>query len=132
MTGVRITITPGELLDRITILEVRTAHVRSPAALRELHALEKVWEKYVAQTSRKETLAIKGEELLKVNEDIWMAEDIVRLCMRAGEFGPMFVKAAREAHEKNDDRARLKAEINRLLGAPVEEKSYGGSNDQPE
>jgi len=73
---------------------------------------------------------IPRSALARVNESIWDAEDVIRLCLKAGEFGPMFVKAAREAHEKNDERARLKAEVNRLLGVEVEHKSYGGGSEE--
>ncbi len=126
MTGIRITVSPGELLDRITILEVRLSRTQEEAqaaAVREAKNLVKVFTTAVPMNDLVNDL---WDTLRAVNADIWDAEDVIRLCMKAGEFGPLFVKAAREAHAKNDERARLKAEVNRLLGAPVEEKSYGG------
>lgn len=130
MTGIRITVSPGELLDRITILEVRAARTSGEvhkAAEKECGSLCRIAAKLDLTPG---IIALK-DALRAINASIWEAEDIIRLCLQAGQFGQLFVKAAREAHEKNDERAWLKAEINRLLGAPAEEKSYGGSNDQP-
>lgn len=125
MTGIRITVSPGELLDRITILEVRVARTSGASwrmATKELGALNLLWDRRPSSAA----LIQLRSELLRTNEAIWDAEDVIRLCMRAGAYEGLFTKAAREAHEKNDERARLKAEINLLLGAPAEEKSYGG------
>lgn len=122
MTGVRITVSPGELLDRLTILEVRAARTSGKvqaAAARERDAL---WRQAVRLPGDGTELARLRTALGEVNATVWDAEDVIRLCLKAGEFGPVFVSAARIVHEKNNERARLRAEVNRLLGAPAEEK----------
>lgn len=131
MTGVRITISPGELLDRITILEVRasrTSGEAQKAAKREAGSLCRI----AAKLDLTPEVILLKDRLRAVNEEIWETEDMVRFCIKQESFGGIYVKVTRAAHEKNDERARLKAEINKLLGAPVEQKSYGENNGRPE
>jgi Family of unknown function (DUF6165) len=134
MTGVRITVSPGELVDRLTILEVRLARLGPGAhkeARRELLRLGDAYARLPASCGHQ--LSDLRRALRAANEAIWEAEDGIRVCMQAGEYGALYVAMTRRAHEGNDERSRLKAEVNRLLGAAPEIKSYpppGAANAQ--
>lgn len=118
----------GELLDKISILEIKRDRIADASAranvLRELSVLSR---------SAAGTWARSGELgrltfLLKsVNRDLWEIEDAIRLEEAAGRFGRRFVSLARSVYRRNDERAALKRRINLLLGSTlVEEKSYAG------
>ena len=123
---VRVEISPGELLDKITILEIKSEQITDPAKLEnvriQLDSLE---------ASRAESLPPSGEldrltrELKTVNESLWRIEDDIRECERDENFGPRFIELARSVYRTNDRRAALKRQIDDLLGSRiVEEKSY--------
>jgi hypothetical protein len=118
--------TPGDLIDKITILEIKSERIGDAAKLRniqrELASLADVRDRMVPMS---EELAELTRELTAVNEALWRVEDELRLCERAGNFGPTFVQLARSVYRWNDQRAALKRRINELLGARfLEEKSY--------
>ena len=124
-TTVTVEVSPGELLDKITILEIKSQRISDAAKLRnvavELRALE------AARRALPESpaLAALAAELKAVNEALWRIEDDIRRCDRDGDFGPRFVELARSVYRTNDRRAALKRRVNELLGARiVEEKSY--------
>ena len=127
MSGtVTIEIAPGELIDKITILEIKTENITDPEKLRnvriELETLEKSRDAAIAPSTEMDrlTVALKG-----VNQELWTIEDDIRDCERAGDFGSTFVELARAVYKTNDRRAALKREINVLLGSVlIEEKSY--------
>lgn len=126
MELIHIPVSPGELLDKITILRIKVARIDDPGkranATSELELLEKV---QAADITASEALALLEADLGAVNEALWEIEDAIRDCERAGDFGPGFVKLARDVYHQNDRRAALKREINMLLGSTiVEEKSY--------
>ncbi len=123
---IRIEIAPGELIDKITILEIKAERIADAAkranVLVELRTLTDV---------RAATIPLDGEidrlaaELKTVNEALWEIEDDIRECDRDGDFGPRFVELARAVYRTNDRRAELKRAINLRLGSRlVEEKSY--------
>ena len=119
-------IAPGELLDKITILEIkrnRTTDERKLQNIRvELGALLTVQARGLRQSRQLERLAA---ELKAVNENLWQIEDDIRLQERAQNFGARFVELARSVYHQNDKRAAIKKQINQLLGSMiVEEKSY--------
>jgi Tfp pilus assembly protein PilF len=117
---------PGELIDRITILEIKSeritdadklAHVRA-----ELAALLRARDQAIAPSSELATLTA---QLKSVNEALWQVEDDVRVCEQAQAFGPRFIELARAVYRHNDHRAQLKRQISELLGAPfIEQKIY--------
>lgn len=116
----------GELLDKISILEIKAERMADAAALAnvrtELAALAAVRDGAGALSAEAaaETAALKA-----VNETLWEVEDAIRDCERAQDFGPRFVELARAVYHTNDKRAALKRTLNRLLGSQlVEEKSY--------
>lgn len=119
-------IAPGELIDKITILRIKSERISDPAKLKnvrtELDILQKTQAAEVPQSDE----MVRLEDALKtVNEALWEIEDDIRDCERQGDFGEEFIRLARAVYVTNDKRAALKKEINLLLGsAIVEEKSY--------
>lgn len=116
----------GELIDKITILEIKLQNIRDPSKLANIqheHAL-------LTTTLRQEipqsaALAALTEALKSVNSELWQIEDAIREYERTQNFGAEFVALARAVYRTNDRRAALKREINGLLrSAIVEEKSY--------
>ena len=126
MTDILVPISPGELLDRITILRIKAARMTDPVKLAnvrlELELLERTW----AATPRASAdLAVDIGALQAVNERLWDIEDGIREKERAQDFGPGFVELARSVYFENDERAAIKKRINSKLGSRiVEEKSY--------
>lgn len=122
----RIEVAPGELIDKLTILEIKSARMHDPQKLRnvrrELDILNRTRAEHLSETPELRALS----ELLKsVNESLWDIEDRIRDCERNGDFGARFIELARSVYRVNDERARLKREINELLNSTiVEEKSY--------
>ncbi len=116
----------GELLDKISILQIKSERISDPAKLvnirAELSALEKTW---MAHPAGVKDIAKLRAELKDINEQLWDIEDNVRLKDKAGEFDDAFIALARSVYQKNDQRARIKKDINLALGSVyVEEKSY--------
>ncbi|KRG77121.1 hypothetical protein ABB28_01745 [Stenotrophomonas chelatiphaga] len=116
----------GELLDKISILQIKSERISDEAKLAnvrtELSALEKTW---MAHPAGGKDVAQLRAELKAVNEELWDIEDNIRLQDKAGDFGDAFVALARSVYLRNDERARIKKAINLALGsAYVEEKSY--------
>ena len=116
----------GELIDKITILEIKLKNIVDPVKNRnvsiELEALSKCFEENIIQSNEIEELKTN---LKQVNSALWNIEDDIRQCEQAGEFGEKFVELARSVYRKNDKRAALKKEINIMLGSSIiEEKSY--------
>lgn len=116
----------GDLIDKVTILEIKSRRLKSPAALanvkRELQALS-----LAAQSAFKSSSQIKAEagRLLQVNQLLWDLEDQIRKCEASKVFDDQFIELARSIYKTNDERASIKRSINRLLSSElVEEKSY--------
>ncbi|HWI41148.1 MAG TPA: DUF6165 family protein [Verrucomicrobiae bacterium] len=123
---VSVPISIGELLDKITILEIKKERIRNEEKLRnvvtELDLLSRVRDESVPAG---EEMASVYAELRSVNEKLWDIEDDIRECERAKDFGPRFIELARAVYITNDRRAELKNVLNRLSGSLlVEEKSY--------
>jgi hypothetical protein len=121
-----IDLAPGEVLDRMTILEIKLAHIKDPAKLKNVQhehdLLLKVEQSGLPKSNR---LAALRAELKATNQAIWDIEDRIRDLERAKDFGPVFVEVARSVYRTNDKRAAVKRQINDLLGSTlVEEKSY--------
>jgi len=121
-----IPISPGELLDKLTILEIKLERMDSEAQLanvqREYDLLTEVWER---TGSREASIAQLRADLRKVNEALWVIEDDIREEERHKRFGERFIELARSVYVQNDERAAVKKKINLALGSEiVEEKSY--------
>lgn len=116
----------GELLDKFTILVIKSRRMEDPVQLanvrRELEALRPLRDQAAGTAPG---LARCEADLEAVNTALWEVEDALRECERDQDFGPRFIELARSVYRTNDRRARIKGEVNRLLGsALVEEKSY--------
>lgn len=125
---VRIEVSPGELLDKLAILRIKSTRFLDEAQLRnvraELEELEAAREEALPATPE---LADLEARLAAANETLWRIEDDLRRFEREQDFGPAFVELARSVYLENDRRGALKRAINDLLGSRlVEEKSYGG------
>ena len=123
---ITVEIAPGELIDKITILEIKLARIADAEKLRNVRA---EWETLVRARDAVLTPSAEIEAataaLRRANETLWDAEDHIRECERNKDFGPRFVALARSVYLTNDERARLKRRINQLLGSRlIEEKSY--------
>ncbi len=116
----------GELIDKITILAIKTEKISDRAKLanikREIDALAPARQHLVDIYPGVEILEA---ELQIVNEALWIIEDEIRACEGAKDFGPTFIELARSVYIQNDKRAELKKKINLLCNASIiEEKSY--------
>ena len=116
----------GELIDKITILDIKARRLQDEAALRnvqtELQALRAI---AFPPEADERLLAELTQELARVNEQLWDIEDAIRLREAKADFGPAFVELARAVYKTNDERSRIKRRINvALSSALVEEKSY--------
>jgi hypothetical protein len=126
MSEIRVPVSPGELLDKITILRIKSSRmsdVQKLANVRvELKVLEETWG---ASPYAKSDIAADVTALLQVNERLWVIEDDIRDKERAQTFDGEFIRLARAVYFENDERAAIKRRINLKLGsAIVEEKSY--------
>ncbi len=115
----------GEVIDKITILEIKQQRLSSPEAIdnvrRELAALNKV----VAGAAVPDGLAALKQALKTVNEKLWDIENKIRAKEAEAAFDRSFIELARSVYVNNDERAKLKREINKLLKSElVEEKQY--------
>jgi Family of unknown function (DUF6165) len=125
-TDIQVPISPGELIDKITILRIKAARItdagkRANVKL-ELELLERVWQECGLPITQ---VAADEAALQDVNTRLWDIEDRIRDEERAQRFGPEFIALARSVYVENDERAQLKKRINLALGSRiVEEKSY--------
>ena len=126
MKEIRVPVSPGELLDKITILRIkaqRIAQVDKVANVRrELDALERTW---VAAAPPGVGIDAEVNALMAVNERLWVIEDDIRDKERTRSFDADFIRLARAVYVENDERAAIKRRINLALGSSIiEEKSY--------
>ena len=131
--AIMVEIAPGELIDRITILEIKLENIRDEGKLvnvrREYGLLMAVLRKEIAQTDELSRLTA---EFRAVNLKLWRIEDDIRAQERAKTFGAEFVTLARSVYRTNDRRALLKREINDLLKSEIiEEKNYAAYLSAP-
>ena len=126
MDNILTPVSPGEVLDKITILRLKLEKIADAEKLKnveyELRILEDTAAQHIAPSTQLTKLT---DALQKVNAKLWDIEDDIRICERNRSFDDAFVDLARAIYVTNDERARLKREINIHLGsAIVEEKSY--------
>ena len=121
----KVEISNGELLDKFSILEIKMGNITNPS---KLSNVEKEYRELTSDCTnllRDSTISTLYAELKSINQKLWVIEDDIRDCERSKDFGPKFVSLAREIYFTNDDRARIKKEINLASGSSlVEEKSY--------
>ena len=126
MNVILVPISPGELLDKITILQIKAERIDDATKVAnvktELALLTDIWNKSVDNDTELDSCA---KELKRVNEDLWEIEDDIRNEERNNQFGERFVELARSVYVTNDERADIKKKVNLLLNSTiVEEKSY--------
>ena len=116
----------GEVLDKITILEIKAIKIKDEQKLKnvkhELSILLQTWDKHVDQSNEMNNLK---QKLKQVNQTLWDIEDNIRIKESKNEFDDEFIQIARSVYYENDKRAAVKKETNLFLGSElVEEKSY--------
>ena len=123
---IRVEVAPGELIDKITILEIKAERISDEARRQNVEL-----ELRCLSTARRETITVSQpleqltDQLKRVNEALWEIEDKIRRCEQRKDFGPEFIELARSVYHSNDQRADLKRQINHLLGSQlIEEKEY--------
>jgi hypothetical protein len=121
----KVEISNGELLDKFSILEIKMGNITDPAKLTNIKNEYRELTSDCTDLLRNSTISSLYSELKSINQKLWVVEDDIRDCERSKDFGPQFVSLAREVYFTNDERARVKKEINLASGSPlVEEKSY--------
>jgi hypothetical protein len=126
MSTIHVPISPGELIDKITILQIKSARIADPVKVanvrNELALLEQTWRESPFSTS---DVDAEWAALRRINEKLWDVEDQLRDKERVRTFDQEFIDLARAVYFTNDERAAVKREINTKLGSKiVEEKSY--------
>ena len=126
MSQISVPVSHGELIDKITILEIKSERIGDATKLAnvrtELDALVRTWN---ADAVSRQDIAAERDALKRVNEALWDIEDRIRLKEKAKAFDAEFVELARSVYIRNDERAAIKRAINTKLGSTlVEEKSY--------
>ena len=126
MNKILIEVSVGELLDKLTILEIKQEKIKDPEKLKyindEYSILKDELNKSVRTNPKLDELF---NSLKKINAKLWVIEDDKRLCEKSSDFGAKFVKLSRDVHFLNDERAKIKLEINNHTGSKIKEiKEY--------
>ena len=126
MNKIIVEVSVGELLDKISILEIKQDKIKDPEKLsfinNEHSILKNQLEKNVKSDEKLEKLF---QNLKDINAKLWVIEDDKRLCEKEKNFTEKFIKLSRDVHFLNDDRAKIKLEINNLSGSKIKEiKEY--------
>jgi hypothetical protein len=126
--SIEVPIATGELIDKITILEIKIARFTDAAKIANVRAeFTLLCQRRDAAFSSDPVLDGLATRLKAVNERLWNLEDDIRECEKRQDFGPAFVTLARSIYRANDERAAIKREINMATGSRlIEEKSYAG------
>ena len=130
MENIQVPVSPGEVLDKITILEIKSERMSDPVKVAnvrvELALLQETWAQSVTVDSVIQDL---NDQLKLINEALWEIEDDIRDKERLKEFDEQFIELARQVYFTNDRRSQVKKELNLHLGSRiVEEKSYQDYN----
>ena len=126
MENILVPMSPGEVLDKITILEIKSERIQDEEKLvnvrRELAMLKETWAQSVNEDKTIRQLHV---QLKEINEALWDIEDAIRDEERSKNFTERFIELARNVYFTNDRRSRVKKELNLHLGSEIiEEKSY--------
>ena len=127
---IEVEVSPGELIDKISILEIKAEQIEDPEKLKNVvYALALLRRTRDDALVESDALAGLEKELKAINQALWTIEDDIRACEAAQDFGPRFIELARAVYKTNDRRAATKKKIDRLFGSALtEEKSYYGSD----
>ena len=126
MNKILVEVSVCELLDKLTILEIKQEKIKDPEKLKyitdEYNVLKEQLSKNVKSSSKLDELFIS---LKKINAKLWVIEDNKRLCEQKSDFSDEFIKLSRDVHFLNDQRAKVKLEINKITGSKIREiKEY--------
>ena len=126
MNKIIVEVSIGELLDKISILEIKQGKIKDPEKLKfinnEHSILKDQLDKNVKSDDKLNNLY---ESLKEINSKLWVIEDDKRQCEKDKDFGEKFIKLSRDVHFLNDDRAKIKLEINNHTGSVIKEiKEY--------
>ncbi|MDC2976339.1 DUF6165 family protein [Candidatus Pelagibacter sp.] len=126
MNKILVEVSVGELLDKISILEIKSEKIKDPKKLNfindEYKILKDQLKVNIKNYSEIESLY---NSLKEINSKLWVIEDDKRLCEKNSDFGEKFIKLSRDVHFLNDERAKLKLEINNKTGSKIKEiKEY--------
>ena len=126
MNKILVEVSVGELLDKISILEIKKEKIKDPIKLKFItdeHSILKVQ----LDQNVKSDVKLDGlfQSLKEINAKLWVIEDSKRLCEKNSDFTENFIKLSRDIHFLNDDRAKIKLELNNYTGSKIKEiKEY--------
>ena len=126
MNKILVEVSVGELLDKISILEIKKKKIKDTEKLKfindEYNVLKDQLDKNVKSNEKLEKLF---QSLKEINDKLWLIEDDKRMCEKNSEFGDKFIQLSRDVHILNDDRGKIKLEINNHTGSKIKEiKEY--------
>ena len=126
MNKILVEVSVGELLDKISILEIKKEKIKDPEKLKFINDEYEVLKKQLNQNVKSdEKLNDLFNSLKDINSKLWVIEDDKRLCEKNSDFGEKFIKLSRDVHFLNDDRAKIKLEMNNHTGSVIKEiKEY--------
>ena len=124
--SIKIQISPGELIDKFTILDIKLNRIKEQEKTQNIRKEHKILKRQIEKNLPKsKRLSALISKLKIINKTLWDIEDQIRVCERKQDFEKKFIKLARSVYQKNDLRSSYKREINTLLGSEIiEEKSY--------
>ena len=126
MNKIIIEVSVGELLDKISILEIKKEKIKDPEKLKFISNEHSILNDQLKKNVKSDDKLIKlFKDLKEINAKLWVIEDDKRDCEKNKDFGDKFVKLSRDVHFLNDDRAKIKLEINNHTGSSIKEiKEY--------
>ena len=126
MNKIIVEISIGELLDKISILEIKKEKIKDLEKLKFINDEYSVLKDQLNKNVKSdEKLSELFNSLKEINSKLWVIEDNKRLCEKNSDFGEKFIKLSRDVHFLNDDRAKLKLEVNNYTGSKIKEiKEY--------
>ena len=119
-------VSAGELLDKISILEIKLVKIKNPDSQQEINKEYKLLkEAHTSNIEMSDKIKHLFGEIKEVNIKLWNIEDKLRICEKNKDFGKNFTELAREVYLNNDKRSKIKLEINKILGSNIREiKQY--------
>ena len=126
MNKIVVEVSVGELLDKISILEIKKEKIKDPEKLRFINNEQDVLkDQFIKNIKSDKKLDSLFKFLKEINNKLWLIEDDKRLCEKNSDFGEEFIKLSRDVHFLNDERAKIKLEINNHTGSKIKEiKEY--------
>ncbi len=126
MNKILVEVSVGELLDKISILDIKKDKINDLSKLKFIkYEYDILKKEYDNKVKNDEKLIELYTKLKQINSKLWVIEDEKRLCEKNSDFGENFIKLSRDVHFLNDDRAKIKLEINNYTGSKIKEiKEY--------